>query len=90
MSRPGCDELADIVISKMTYKVHPDWLAPWYKAYKDNSDWSGSSEADNMQGNNRKVQAFSGKRLIFIKDISATALAASFVGAVGFIANALF
>jgi len=67
-----------VIVSKTTYKIHPDITGTYARTYKT-VEWRGDSE-DITQGNNRGVQEFIGKRLIFIKDISASALASTFIG----------
>jgi hypothetical protein len=84
---PPCTQYADVVVSQKRYSVHPDIIALYTAAYKENAGWAGK---DANVGNNRKVQDFVGKRLIFVKDVSASTLFASVAGAMTFAASLLF
>lgn len=73
-----CTQYADVIVSKKTYTVNSAFVNI-YKGWYGADAWNGN--ADNAsQGNNRLTQDFTGKRLIFIKDIAASYLAASFLG----------
>jgi len=78
LTRIPCSEYADVMVSKTTYKIHADVVALYSSIYQT-VEWRGDAE-DVTQGNNRGVQEFKGRRLIFIQDISATTLAATFAG----------